>query len=78
MRDAAALIAGIAMIILAPIAAALIQMAISRSREYEADATGARICGNPLWLGERTAKAPCRRRSECRWMRIRRRLTCLS
>src|SRR5438876_8274248 len=37
------LIAGIAMIILAPIAAALIQMAISRSREYEADATGARI-----------------------------------
>ena len=36
------------MIILAPIAAALIQMAISRSREYEADATGARICGNPL------------------------------
>src|SRR5881396_673414 len=40
----------IAMIILAPIAAALIQMAISRSREYEADATGARICGNPMWL----------------------------
>ena len=40
----------IAMVIIAPIAAGLIQMAISRSREYEADATGARICGNPLWL----------------------------
>jgi len=44
------MIAGLLMIILAPIAAGLIQMAISRSREYEADATGARICGNPLWL----------------------------
>ena len=40
----------IAMVIIAPIAAGLIQMAISRTREYEVDATGARICGNPLWL----------------------------
>jgi heat shock protein HtpX len=36
--------------ILAPIAAAIIQMAISRSREYIADATGAKICGHPMWL----------------------------
>lgn len=40
-------IGALAVVILAPIAAMLIQMAISRSREYAADATGARICGNP-------------------------------
>jgi len=50
------MIGAIAMIILAPIAAALIQMAISRSREFEADATGARICGNPLWLANALRK----------------------
>ncbi|ACV64275.1 peptidase M48 Ste24p [Desulfofarcimen acetoxidans DSM 771] len=41
------LIGTLFMAILAPIAAALIQMAISRSREFEADATGARIAGHP-------------------------------
>lgn len=43
-------LAAIAMAILAPIAASLIQMAISRSREYLADETGARLCGQPLAL----------------------------
>jgi heat shock protein HtpX len=46
----------IAMMILAPIGAALIQMSISRSREYEADSTGARLCGNPMWLAEALRK----------------------
>lgn len=41
------LIASLAMVLLAPIAASLIQLGISRQREYSADATGAEICGNP-------------------------------
>ena len=41
------IVASLAMVILAPIAASLIQLAISRQREYSADATGAQICGNP-------------------------------
>jgi len=46
----------IAMMILAPLAAMLVQMAISRTREYAADAAGAEICGHPLWLADALSK----------------------
>jgi heat shock protein HtpX len=49
-------IALLAMIILAPLAAALIQMAISRSREFSADAGGAQIAGNPYGLADALRK----------------------
>ncbi|MBT1072460.1 zinc metalloprotease HtpX [Pelotalea chapellei] len=53
---AGGLIGSLAMAIIAPIAAMLIQMAVSRSREYLADSTGAEICGNPRMLANALAK----------------------
>lgn len=49
-------IVGIVMMIVAPIAAMLIQMAISRSREYVADEGGAKIAGNPIYLANALKK----------------------
>jgi len=49
-------IAMIALAIIAPIAAMLIQMAISRSREYVADEGGAKLCGNPFYLANALRK----------------------
>lgn len=50
------LIGSLAMMILAPLAAMLVQMAISRTREYAADEMGARIVGQPMWLASALAK----------------------
>jgi heat shock protein HtpX len=46
----------IVMMIVAPIAAMLVQMAISRTREYDADKGGAGLCGNPTWLADALLK----------------------
>lgn len=63
------LVGALAMVILAPLAAGIIQMAVSRQREYAADAGGAAICGNPeslasalLRLEQGAAEIPMRGR----------------
>ncbi|HEY4343961.1 MAG TPA: zinc metalloprotease HtpX [Parvibaculum sp.] len=55
-RERGGIIGTIALAILAPMAAGLVQMAISRTREYEADKMGAEISGRPLWLASALEK----------------------
>jgi heat shock protein HtpX len=55
-RGGVGVIGSILAILVAPLAAMLVQMAISRSREYSADRMGAAICAHPLWLASALAK----------------------
>jgi heat shock protein HtpX len=50
------LVGTLVLMILAPLAAGLVQAAISRTREFEADRGGAEICGNPGWLASALQK----------------------
>jgi heat shock protein HtpX len=55
-RNPLGAIGTILIMILAPLAAMLVQMAISRTREYSADRAGAEICGHPTWLARALQK----------------------
>lgn len=54
--NGSSLVSTLAMAIIAPIIAGLIQMAVSRSREYDADREGGNICGNPNYLADALQK----------------------
>jgi len=54
--DNGGMIGFLATVIVAPLAATLIQLAVSRSREYDADKTGGEICGNPMYLANALEK----------------------
>jgi len=55
-RGGIGIIGSLVAMFVAPFAAGLIQMAISRTREYAADKRGAEICGNPIWLANALEK----------------------
>jgi heat shock protein HtpX len=55
-RNPLGIVGTLLIMILAPLAAMLVQMAISRTREYSADRLGAEICGHPMWLARALQK----------------------
>ncbi|MEL6386591.1 MAG: zinc metalloprotease HtpX [Pseudomonadota bacterium] len=55
-RERGGMLTSLVIMFVAPLAASIVQMAISRSREYEADRRGAEICGNPEWLASALEK----------------------
>jgi heat shock protein HtpX len=55
-RNPLGTIGSVLLVVLAPLGAMLVQMAISRTREYAADRAGAEICGNPAWLAQALEK----------------------
>jgi heat shock protein HtpX len=55
-RNPLGMVGTLLIMILAPLAAMLVQMAISRTREYSADRLGAEICGHPMWLARALQK----------------------
>ncbi|MGH6897524.1 MAG: zinc metalloprotease HtpX [Geminicoccaceae bacterium] len=55
-RNPLGMVGTLLIMILAPLAAMLVQMAISRTREYSADRLGAQICGHPMWLARALQK----------------------